>query len=306
MPPRKYLDFVEREPVKRIAKVNYQSADRTRNYVGITCPHCNDIFVEIPEEHLSTNKASECKRHLSKCSKASEKGVVVNEVKRRSPFGDCGERPSKRLDAEAGYQPSASMAEMMNEAAFGSNSSPAFDALSDKRKLPREDSDDGHDDNEGKCKVSPGDGDIVTIYALVYIPTGQRVYIGRTKDPERRLSQHASRSSKCRLVRDAFRNYGRKSFNLEPIVRCRASDADANESFYIIQNKTLYPGGYNLRHGSMAGKDNDTDNTSVVAAACTCVIPFAGFVDESLACSEGWADVADIAADLDMPEGTED
>jgi hypothetical protein len=35
-----------------------------RLYVGITCPHCNVEFVELPLEHVQTSKASRCKQHL--------------------------------------------------------------------------------------------------------------------------------------------------------------------------------------------------------------------------------------------------
>ena len=76
-------------------------------------------------------------------------------------------------------------------------------------------------DVTGEPKKRRVTADIVTIYALVYIPTGKRVYTGRTKDPDRRLGQHASKGSKCRLVKNAFRKHGRKSFALEPIMRCR-------------------------------------------------------------------------------------
>jgi hypothetical protein len=146
--------------------------------------------------------------------------------------------------------------------------------------------------------VPPIDEDIVTIYALVFLPTAKRVYTGRTKDPDRRLNQHASRGSKCRLVRNAFRKHGRKSFALEPILRCRAADADANESYWIIQNQTLYPNGYNLRHGSKAGDGDDGALDTALVPVCTGVVPFEGFADEAKACAEGWEDVAEIACDL--------
>ncbi len=147
-----------------------------------------------------------------------------------------------------------------------------------------------------KRTAAASDGEVV-IYALVFLPTGQRVYTGRTKDPARRLNCHAARNSKCRLVRNAFRKYGRKNFSLEVILKCQASDADTNESYYIIQNNTLYPKGYNLRHGSMAGEESDTE--SVIVPACTGVVAFQGFADEANACAEAWQDVADIAGDLE-------
>jgi hypothetical protein len=135
--------------------------------------------------------------------------------------------------------------------------------------------------------------EIVTIYAIVYISDGKRVYTGRTNDPDRRLSQHASRGSKCRLVRNAFRKHGRKAFDIEPILRCHKSDADTNESYWILQNNTLYPNGYNLRHGSTAGEEQGEDNTALVPV-CTGIIPFNGIADEARACAEGWEDVAEM------------
>ena len=154
----------------------------------------------------------------------------------------------------------------------------------------------GRSSSSGKRQRSHSDAKIVTIYALIFVPTGRRVYTGRTADPDRRLVQHASRGSKCRLVRAAFRKHGRSNFTIEPILRCRAADADVNESYWIIQNSTLYPGGYNLRHGSMAG---DEKGDCAIVPACTGVIPFRGFADEAEACSEAWADVASIAEHME-------
>ena len=113
--------------------------------------------------------------------------------------------------------------------------------------------------NVAKRQKTTHDAEQVTIYKLTYLPENRAVYTGRTKDPERRLVQHGSASCKCRLVRDAMRHYGRSKFKIEPIMRCNASDADANESHYIMANKTMYPEGYNLRHGSKAGCVGDGD-----------------------------------------------
>ena len=143
------------------------------------------------------------------------------------------------------------------------------------------------------------DNEIVTIYALVRLSDAKHVYTKRTNDPDRRLNQHASRGSKCRLVRNAFRKYGRKAFHLEPILRCHKSDADSNESYWILQNNTLFPNGYNLRHGSTAGEEQD-DGCTALVRACTGIIPFNGIADEARACAEGWEDVAE------MIDGVED
>ena len=140
----------------------------------------------------------------------------------------------------------------------------------------------------------------VTIYALVHVPTNTRIYTGRTNDPRRRFQQHAYESSKCRLVKSAFRKYGRAQFSIEPILRCHAKDADANESFWIIKNNTLYPNGCNLRHGSMAGEEVDAPATAL-AAACIGAIPFQDVADEDSARAECWDDVAEIANDIEEP-----
>lgn len=66
-PPKKYLDFMEGDPVIRMAKKMAASADDERQYIPLTCPHCKTIFVEIPVDRLASNKASACRDHMSKC-----------------------------------------------------------------------------------------------------------------------------------------------------------------------------------------------------------------------------------------------
>ena len=97
--------------------------------------------------------------------------------------------------------------------------------------------------------------DHVTIFKLVYKPETRAVYTGKTSNIHRRFKEHASRSSQCRLVRNAIRRHGIKQFAIEPIVMCHPADADANEAYYIMANNTMYPNGYNLRHGSGVGQD---------------------------------------------------
>jgi len=52
-------------------------------YVGITCPHCKVEFKQIPEELISTNKASACKEHLRVCHAAMELGIHTSPAKRK-------------------------------------------------------------------------------------------------------------------------------------------------------------------------------------------------------------------------------
>lgn len=193
-------------------------------FVGVTCPHCHVLFVEIPEGNLKTDKASQCRKHLRKCPSYHED--VAPTVKRA---------------------------------------------------------------REESTESAAPDG-LVTIYKIMYLPDNRAVYTGRTKDPARRLAQHASATSKCRLVRNAMRRQGRRNYTIEPLVWCAQEDADANESFWIIENQTMYPKGYNLRHGSAAGAEDE--NPTALMRTSVNLVPFSGARDEALAMGDAWQDVA--------------
>jgi|EP00966_Prymnesium_polylepis_P329028 hypothetical protein len=135
----------------------------------------------------------------------------------------------------------------------------------------------------------------VLIYMLVFVPTGKIMYVGKTCDVSRRFNEHMRGRSGCRLVRSAVRRHGRRSFAVEPILRCSAADADANESYYIQRHGTLYPGGLNLRHGATAGLSDDIEapvNALIVTGACS----------ELEAVAEATSDLADICGAEDVVE----
>ena len=155
-----------------------------------------------------------------------------------------------------------------------------------------------------KQKTVTNDVGLVTIYKLVYSPENRAVYTGRTKDPGRRLAQHTSASSKCRLVRNAVRRYGRAKFAIEPLVRCSPEDADANESYYIMANGTMYPNGYNLRHGNMAGEETGEERS--ITDSASGIVALSGLADELHAQSEAVKDIAEICEDLEDCSATED
>jgi hypothetical protein len=150
------------------------------------------------------------------------------------------------------------------------------------------------------AKFAGEDQRLVTIYGLVLVPEGRVVYTGRTNDPDRRLAQHARRSSQCRLVRNAFKKHGRKSFRLDVLMRCRAADAKANEAAWILKNGTLYPCGYNLTHGATAGEELDLAKQLVPAFAG--VVPFEGEEEAVEAISESWVDLAQVLAEGKVAE----
>jgi hypothetical protein len=101
-----------------------------------------------------------------------------------------------------------------------------------------------------------------------------------------------------------MRRYGHRKFTIEPIMRCRPGDADANESFYIMANNTMYPNGYNLRHGSMAGFEQSGD--SRISETGFGMVPFSGIADEFRAQGEAAIDIAEICDELEDCSATDE
>lgn len=147
-----------------------------------------------------------------------------------------------------------------------------------------------------KQDITQGDG-LVTIYKLVFKPENRVVYTGKTCNTQKRLKQHASKTSGCRLIRNAIRRHGISQFSIEPIVKCQSADADANESYYIVANNTMYPNGYNLRHGSEVGEDSDEDVR--VATFTRGIISFKNVTDQLRSQMDATADLIEICEDLE-------
>ena len=151
------------------------------------------------------------------------------------------------------------------------------------------------------CKRKRSEDDrLVTIYKLMYVPDNMCMYVGSTVNPELREKQHKQNSSKCRLVRNAIRNFGKDAFRLEPIMRCHVSDRTRNESYWMIKLNTLYPNGYNLQHTSAAGEEN----TFAMVESCTGIIPFQNISDEMKAISEAWNDLSLICSEIETTNDT--
>ena len=273
--PKKYEDFIVSAPYLKDAK---HAPEIKRFYVSIRCPHCETDFKEVAASIITTQKANECLQHLRVCKAATASGVRAGNTQVASEGGTSIPVKKRTLAPPSMSEDDA--------------------PIPVKKRVPAPPSMSDDEEPVSVKKHAPttpsASGVIVTIYALVLLATGRRVYVGQTGDPERRLHQHAARNSKCRLVRNAFRKHGRKAFALEPILRCRKTDADANESYWIIQGNTLYPNGYNLRHGSKAGEDDDGALSTALVPACTGIVPFTGAADEARACAEAWGDVAEM------------
>ena len=142
-----------------------------------------------------------------------------------------------------------------------------------------------------------------TIFIYVLLLKGKRVYTGKTGDPPTRFTGHASRSSQCRLVRDAFKEHGRDKFTLKVLMSCSAADADTNESLWIIKNKTMYPDGYNLRHGASAGEGLSDNHIGPVLSG---VVPFEREADEIDTEVKCWSALAEVLREGDVVEERED
>ena len=100
--------------------------------------------------------------------------------------------------------------------------------------------------NGNGTKRKRGDCNKIAIYALVRKATCAVVYVGKTGHVDRRMQQHSSYKSQCRLVRDAFMKEGRDSFEIRPLMYCTEADADRNESMMITKLNTIHPNGLNF------------------------------------------------------------
>ena len=106
---------------------------------------------------------------------------------------------------------------------------------------------------------------------LIYMltsPSGKK-YVGQTKQRlARRWYQHWSEAYKgsqgCRAVYSAIRKYGKDSFKV-CVLESNVADEDLDwtEDFYIVQQNTLAPNGYNLRIWTM-GPAGFSDETKAI------------------------------------------
>jgi hypothetical protein len=65
----------------------------------------------------------------------------------------------------------------------------------------------------------------------------------------------------------------------------------------------MFPEGYNLRHGSMAGEEGVACSSTLVAEPVGSV-PFDDDADEAKACAEAWSDLADIQDSYNLRHGS--
>ena len=86
-----------------------------------------------------------------------------------------------------------------------------------------------------------------------------KVYIGQTITTlKNRWRQHIQSASGCFALSAAFKKYGQDNFSIEEIaVAHDQEDLDLKEIEAIRQYNSVYPNGYNLRHGGLGGECSD-------------------------------------------------
>lgn len=84
----------------------------------------------------------------------------------------------------------------------------------------------------------------------------KNIYVGQTtqEDINTRWKYHLRNGSKCRLLKNAIKEYGKENFIFTIICICFDEDLNRFEIDYINKLNSLHPNGYNLRHGGNHGK----------------------------------------------------
>ncbi len=80
-----------------------------------------------------------------------------------------------------------------------------------------------------------------------------KVYIGQTiGSVAKRWSYHCGKDSRCRVMANAIRKYGRESFKIEIIDKSDNIDnLNKKEQFWIESLQSISPNGYNLQSGGL-------------------------------------------------------
>lgn len=87
------------------------------------------------------------------------------------------------------------------------------------------------------------------VYMIRNLVNG-KIYIGQTtRSLERRFTLHA-RHSRQSAISSAIRKYGKESFSIKELCKCRDQDElNRMEELYIERQASMWPSGYNLRPG---------------------------------------------------------
>ena len=106
---------------------------------------------------------------------------------------------------------------------------------------------------------------VCEIYKIINTING-KLYIGQTVShvlnhkkyrpygKDKRFKSHVSeaysnKKNQSRYLNNAIRKYGQDTFSVELIETCSLTEADARETFHIINCNSVYPNGYNIKIG---------------------------------------------------------
>lgn len=92
-------------------------------------------------------------------------------------------------------------------------------------------------------------------------------YIGQTiHSPEKRFDNHCK--SKNTYIGNSIRKYGKENFILKIIEECNSiNELNERELLWIIELKTLFPNGYNLRPGGNNSKPTEESKLKMSKAS---------------------------------------
>lgn len=94
---------------------------------------------------------------------------------------------------------------------------------------------------------------------VIYIITNvcnNKVYIGQTsKTIEERFAVHVKNAKQHvnRYLYDAMNHYGYDNFHIQEIEKCKKSDLDEREKYWIAYYNCIIPNGYNMTAGGGGG-----------------------------------------------------
>ena len=240
MSPEVWSDFSRLSDRVGLSKKQHSQSATETTYARWQCPYCPEVVEAVSNEGAKVQKSVACKWHFWNLSQPC-KGRPVHDL-RGQPKTKRHSMPIQPPPPPAPPPEPGAVSPSLRRRS-GATQAQAQDSARHKRHRP--------------SPAPSAANNVSTVYALVHAASGRVLYIGKTVDPDRRLGQHRAPSSGCRLVRQYVRKHGRKSIDLQPLLRCAAADADSNEDLYINHHDTMHPRGLNLRHAAGAGDETE-------------------------------------------------
>lgn len=78
-----------------------------------------------------------------------------------------------------------------------------------------------------------------------------KCYVGCSKNIEKRWKEHSLGSQKDCIIQKSIKKYGKDNFDFNILLKCPSICFDYWEKFYIKENDSMSPNGYNLTCGGI-------------------------------------------------------